>query len=183
MDRSYRMCIQIFISFAALLAASIAQAHWDPVTTPADAEVFPASKFGSPPDNEIDPPAMNRGLASVGPIKLDVHTQKSIVSGRSRTGVQEVALIAADLGFFPKTVFVTRDIPVRLYITSASKKPLCMMLDDFQVRKQIRSQKIEEISFVPTHPGQYRFYCPINGMEGTLFVKDLVGSLGTGSYR
>ena len=22
-------------------------------------------------------------------------------------------------------------------------------------------------------PGQFRFYCPVNGMEGTLFVKDL----------
>jgi len=94
-------------------------------------------------------------------------------SAVSRTGVQEIALIAGDLGFFPKTVFVTRDIPVRMFVTGASKKPLCIMMDSFQVRKQVRSQKIEEVSFIPTTPGQYRFYCPVNGMEGTLFVKEL----------
>ncbi len=90
-----------------------------------------------------------------------------------RKGVQEVAIIAGDLGFFPKTVFVTRDIPVRLFVTGASKAPLCLMMDSFQVRKQIRTQKVEEISFTPNQPGQYRFYCPVNGMEGTLIVKEL----------
>lgn len=88
-------------------------------------------------------------------------------------GVQEVALIAGDLGFFPKTVFVVRDIPVRLFVTGASKNTLCIMMDSFQLRKQIRSQKIEEITFTPSTPGQYRFYCPVNGMEGTMVVKEL----------
>ncbi len=90
-----------------------------------------------------------------------------------RKGIQEVAIIAGDLGFFPKTIFVTRDIPVRLFVTGASKAPLCLMMDSFQVRKQIRTQKVEEISFTPNQPGQYRFYCPVNGMEGTLIVKEL----------
>jgi plastocyanin domain-containing protein len=47
------------------------------------------------------------------------------------------------------------------------------MMDSFQVRKQIRSQKIEEITFTPSAPGKYRFYCPVNGMEGSLVVKEL----------
>jgi plastocyanin domain-containing protein len=47
------------------------------------------------------------------------------------------------------------------------------MMDSFQIRKQIQSQRIEEISFTPTMSGQFRFYCPVNGMEGTLFVKEL----------
>ena len=50
---------------------------------------------------------------------------------------------------------------------------MCLMLDSFKVRKQIRAQRIEEISFVPTQPGKFRFYCPINGMEGTLIVREL----------
>ena len=87
-------------------------------------------------------------------------------------GVQEVALIAGDLGFFPKTVFVSRDVPVRLFVTGASKNTLCIMMDSFQVRKQVRSQRIEEITFTPNEPGRYRFYCPVNGMEGTLVVKE-----------
>ncbi len=90
-----------------------------------------------------------------------------------RKGVQEIALIASDLGYFPKTLFLSRDIPARIYVTGASKNTLCMMLDAFQVRKQIRSQMIEEVTFMPDQPGKYRFYCPVNGMEGTLMVKEL----------
>jgi plastocyanin domain-containing protein len=95
-----------------------------------------------------------------------------------RKGVQEIAVIAGDSGFFPKTVFVTRDIPVRLYVTGASKNTLCLMMDSFQVRKQIRSQKIEEISFTPGIPGKYRFHCPVNGMEGNLIVRELASVEG-----
>ena len=90
-----------------------------------------------------------------------------------KKGIQEVALIAGDLGYFPKTVFVARDVPVRLYVTGASKNTLCLMMDSFQIKKQVRSQKIEEVTFTPTVPGKYRYYCPVNGMEGTMIVKEL----------
>lgn len=95
-----------------------------------------------------------------------------IIPDRAK-GVQEVALIANDLGFFPKTVFVTRDIPVRMYVTGASKNRLCIMMDTFQVRKQVKANEIEEITFTPSMPGKYRFYCPVNGAEGTLVVREL----------
>jgi hypothetical protein len=83
-----------------------------------------------------------------------------------------VALIAADLGFFPNKVFVSRDVPVRMFVTGASRSTLCIMMDSFQVRKQVHSQKIEEITFTPNQPGKYRFYCPVNGSEGNLVVKE-----------
>ncbi|MDR3608719.1 MAG: cupredoxin domain-containing protein [Oligoflexia bacterium] len=102
----------------------------------------------------------------------------SDVAGQvSRRGVQEVAVIATDLGFFPKTIFVTRDVPVRLFVTGASTHTLCIMMDSFQVRKQIRAKQIEEITFIPSTPGKYRFYCPVNGMEGSLVVKELTSDL------
>ncbi len=113
------------------------------------------------------------------PIITEVGTPSSMAnqnpkpSSPSRMGVQEIALIAGDLGFFPKTLFVTKDIPVRLFVTGSSKKSLCVMMDFFQIRRQVRSQKIEEISFTPSAVGQFRFYCPINGMEGTLLVKQM----------
>ena len=91
----------------------------------------------------------------------------------ARKGIQEIAVIASDLGYFPRTLFVVRDMPVRLYVTGASRNTLCIMMDSFQVRKQVRSQRIEEISFTPATPGKFRFYCPVNGMEGTLIVKEL----------
>jgi plastocyanin len=101
-------------------------------------------------------------------------------SAMARKGVQEVAVIASDLGFFPKTVFVSRDVPVRLFVTGSSKNTLCIMMDSFHVRKQVRSQKIEEVTFTPNVPGKYRYYCPVNGMEGTLIVKEFATNVETG---
>lgn len=89
-----------------------------------------------------------------------------------RNGVQEVAVIAGDLGFFPRTVFVTQDIPVRMFVTGASKNALCIMMDSFNVRKQVKSQTIEEVSFTPERPGKFRFYCPVNGAEGFVVVRE-----------
>lgn len=124
---------------------------------------------------EEDLGGSSRSLASVKgamqKLNADVATQAPV-----KSGIQEIALIAGDLGYFPKTVFVTRDIPVRLFVTGASKNSLCLMMDSFQIKKQIKSQKIEEISFTPNIPGKYRFYCPINGMEGTMVVKELASS-------
>jgi plastocyanin len=111
--------------------------------------------------------------ARVSASHLPPASSESVQAASSKAGVQEVALIASDLGFFPKTVFVSRDVPVRIFVTGASKNTLCIMMDSFQVRKQIRSQKIEEITFTPGAPGKYRFYCPVNGMEGSLVVKEL----------
>ncbi len=147
------------------------------------AEIFPESRFGAPPAGpsygrrsgvapmqaelrESESSAAGRGLAS-----LDEHVSPRSKS-RLKTGTQEVALIAGDLGFFPRTIFVTRDIPVKLFVTGASKKALCLMLDDFDVKKQLRSQRVEEVGFVPKKVGQFRFYCPINGAEGAIFVKE-----------
>jgi plastocyanin len=92
-------------------------------------------------------------------------------------GVQEIAVIASDHGYFPKTLFVSRDIPVRIFVTGASKNTLCFMMDSFQVRRQIRAQKIEEITFTPSVPGKYRFHCPVNGMEGTVVVRELTSTI------
>lgn len=135
----------------------------------------------------------NRGIASVnasaptaatsptGPSNFDSRRNVSLAvepdSVAVRKGVQEVAVIANDLGFFPKTVFVSRDVPVRMFVTSASKNTLCIMMDSFQVRRQIKTSKIEEITFTPNVPGKYRFYCPVNGMEGTLIVKELASAM------
>lgn len=102
----------------------------------------------------------------------------SIQAEINKKGVQEVSLIAGDLGYFPKAIFVTKDVPVRMYVTGASKNSLCIMMDSFQVRKQVRSQRIEEITFMPQTAGTYRFYCPVNGMEGKLVVREVASVRG-----
>lgn len=169
-------------------------------TNPADTEEFPESHFGpgyaaqqvndmESPDEESgkNPATASRGIASVGgnPNAGVLSNDSAIVTSQAsatqdisdsvvaRKGVQEVSIIASDLGYFPKTVFVSRDVPVRMYVTGSSKNTLCIMMDSFQIRKQVRAQKIEEITFIPNIPGTYRFYCPVNGMEGSLVVKEL----------
>ncbi|MFN7684570.1 MAG: cupredoxin domain-containing protein [Oligoflexia bacterium] len=133
-------------------------------------EQYPVSRFSkSEGASEVNDWVGDRMPASQ---SLPASGQGTPLGKLRRNGVQEIALIAGDLGFFPRTVFVTRDIPVRLFVTGASKSSLCILMDSFQVRKQVRSQRIEEVSFTPTQPGKFRFYCPINGAEGFLVVRE-----------
>ena len=104
-----------------------------------------------------------------------------LTAAPKRAGVQEVAVIAGDLGFFPKKIFVNRDMPVRLFVTGASRKNLCVLIDAFQVRRQVRTQRVEEITFTPGTAGTYRIHCPINGIEGTLVVRELSGTTSLAS--
>lgn len=87
-------------------------------------------------------------------------------------GVQEFSVIATDTGYLPAKIFVRRNIPVKFYLTSASARKLCFMMDDFSVRKGVSSQSVEQINFLPTKPGQYRFYCPVQEIEGQVIVRD-----------
>lgn len=153
---------------------------------------FPESRFGSDP---ADPTIFERSefRAPAGLVVQDIKKDEEVKAEmqdaqqrvekpasnfsslvpESKKGVQEVSVIAGDLGFFPTTVFVTRDIPVRLFVTGTSDSALCIMMDSFNVRKQVNSRSIEEITFTPNVPGVYRFYCPVNQSEGRLVVKEL----------
>ena len=166
-----------------------------PAEMPGPDDNFEESSFGRTPNKPLgrmsgraadeldrDPQYQQRGPASVtgghsaafsGGARSDRTSRGLEPLTKLRRGIQEISVIAGDLGFFPKVIFASRDVPVRLYVTGASKNTLCMMMDSFQVRRQIRSSKIEEITFTPGTAGKYRFYCPVNGMEGTLVVRDL----------
>jgi hypothetical protein len=124
------------------------------------------SSFGS---------SAGRGPASVTGPASNISAPKGAVirEANRKKAYQEVAVIANDLGFFPNTVFVTEGIGVRLFITGASARSQCFILDDFGVRRQVRNQKVEEILFTPDHPGKYVFHCPMNGAKGSLVVREL----------
>jgi plastocyanin domain-containing protein len=92
---------------------------------------------------------------------------------KKNKAVQEVAVIANEYGFFPSTVFVTEGLAVRLFITGASAKSQCFIMDEFGVRRQVRSQKVEEVMFTPEHAGRYAFNCPMNGAKGQLVVRQM----------
>ncbi len=127
------------------------------------------------------------GEASRSPASAAVQAQKAAAEAEERKlaaktivrnlakqkAHQEIAVIVNDLGFFPSNLFVTQGIPVRLYVTGASKKSQCFMMDSFGVRRQIQNQKVEEITFTPDESGSFVFSCPMNGAKGTLLVKEL----------
>lgn len=92
----------------------------------------------------------------------------------SRAGVQEISLIVSDYGYFPNRIFVTQNVPVKIYLTTPSKATMCFMLDPWGLKKGVSPGKIEEISFVPETPGNFRFYCPVKSISGTLTVRETV---------
>lgn len=89
-----------------------------------------------------------------------------------RAGVQEFSVIVSDYGYFPNRIFVTQNVPVKIYMTTPSKNTLCFMIDSWGVKKGITPGKIDEVSFVPRDAGNFRFYCPVKSIEGTLTVRE-----------
>lgn len=123
----------------------------------------------------------SRSIASVQSVQTyqsvpppsEVHPRRySTENPMAKPVTQEIGVIEGDSGFFPQTISVTRDVPVHLYVTGASKRALCFMLDEFKVQREIRAFEVEEIAFTPRVVTQYRFYCPINGKEGKMIVKE-----------
>jgi hypothetical protein len=89
-----------------------------------------------------------------------------------KNGVQEFSLITTDTGYLPSRLIVRRNIPVHLYLTSASARTLCFVMDDFSIRKGVENQDVVEVRFLPTKTGQYKFYCPVQEIQGTVVVRD-----------
>lgn len=89
-----------------------------------------------------------------------------------KNGVQEFSLIATDTGYLPSRVIVRRNIPVRIFLTSASARTLCFVMDEFSLRKGVGAQQVEEVRFLPTKSGQYKFYCPVQEIQGSIVVRD-----------
>jgi plastocyanin domain-containing protein len=87
-------------------------------------------------------------------------------------GVQEISVIATDAGFHPARIYVRRNIPVHLFLTSASPSKLCFVMDDFQIRKGVMIQQVEQVNFLPTKVGEYKFYCPVSEIQGSVVVRD-----------
>ncbi|MEW6055293.1 MAG: cupredoxin domain-containing protein [Bdellovibrionota bacterium] len=91
----------------------------------------------------------------------------------AHTGVQEVSVIVSDYGYFPQRIFVTQNVPVRLYLTTPSKNTLCLMSDGLNVKKGVAPGKVEEVRFIPEQPGDYKFYCPVKSIEGMITVREM----------
>lgn len=89
-----------------------------------------------------------------------------------RVGVQEISLIVSDFGYFPNKLFVTQNVPVKIYLITPSKVTMCFMLDTWNLKKGVTPGRVDEITFTPDQPGDHRFYCPVKSIEGTLTVRE-----------
>lgn len=105
---------------------------------------------------------------SVQAVREDTVTPEEVY----KHGVQEVSVIATDTGFHPAKVYVRKNIPVHLFLTSASPSKLCFIMDDFQIRKGVSIQQVDQVNFLPTKVGEYKFYCPVSELKGSLIVRD-----------
>lgn len=130
-----------------------------------DDEAFPESRFGQAPADPI-----TRKIRMPASVKPSHKNASGLVT--SKNGVQETSMILTPTGMYPPTLFVTVDVPVRLFVTSVGKENLCVMIDEFGIRKQVPTQKIEELSFVPKSTGVYRMHCPVKGIEASLVVRE-----------
>ena len=81
-------------------------------------------------------------------------------------------MIASDTGYYPTKIIVRKNIPVHLFLTSSSSSALCFVMDSFFIRKGVAAHGLEEVHFLPTKAGQYKFYCPVKEIEGSIVVRD-----------
>jgi hypothetical protein len=136
------------------------------------------SSFESSPERVGAGAPRSPGRSPAGTVKVMAsdRTESPSVVVRKMAGkkaVQEASLIANDTGFYPSTLFLTRGIGARIFLTGASRKSQCFILDSFGIRRQVRNQKVEEVLFTPDRTGTFSFHCPMNGAKGTLVVKEL----------
>lgn len=193
---------QLLIAFGALTfvtSSSKASANFNDNYNPdaADIKVQRVSRFGGDPESVVSrnpasvpepiqissfedsyqrpaATAGERSVASVsGNVKKDVPEDGFKLSEiKKRNGVQEVAIISSDQGFFPGNIVLTKGVPARLFLSTSSKEQAqCFVLDDFKIRRQIKQNRIEEVQFTPEVEGQYAFHCPVNGARGNILVK------------
>lgn len=116
-------------------------------------------------------PKKKKGLSSSEGLQ-DVSEESVRPEEVYKHGVQEVSVIATDTGYHPTRIYVRRNIPVHLFLTSASPSKLCFVMDDFQIRKGVMIQQVEQVNFLPTKVGEYKFYCPVGEISGSVVVRD-----------
>jgi plastocyanin domain-containing protein len=77
-------------------------------------------------------------------------------------GVQRVEMVGGDYYFKPNHIIVKANTPVELSIRRETAKPHNFVLTEPEAGLTIEqelSKDFEKISFTPTTPGRYTFYC------------------------
>ena len=86
---------------------------------------------------------------------------------------QQVALIVGEQNIFPTVIRLVKGQPVRLYITTSSKRSLCMVVDELDIKRQLRPSEVLTLGFTPSEIGDYKIYCPMIEAEAHLLVGEI----------
>lgn len=141
-------------------------------SSPGGLQDTPAPQSYSTVPRKTPTEAISQEQDGVEPKAKDITVKTVKPEEAFKFGVQEFALIASDTGYFPPRIIVRRNIPVSLFLTGSSSTNLCFVQDDFGIRRSVGAKAVEEVRFVPTKVGQYKFYCPVKEIQGTLIVRD-----------
>ncbi|EQC52325.1 cupredoxin domain-containing protein [Bacteriovorax sp. DB6_IX] len=83
---------------------------------------------------------------------------------------REISIISSDSGYYPKapTVFVGEQ--VRVFVTSTTNKPTCMIVKDQEFYVEAKQGEMSEGVLYFDKSGIHEFYCPASGHKGKIVV-------------
>lgn len=83
---------------------------------------------------------------------------------------REISIISSDTGFYPKrpTVFVGEK--VKIFVTSITDKPTCMIIKGQEFYVEAKKGEMSEGDLYFGSSGVHEFYCPASGHKGKLVV-------------
>lgn len=96
----------------------------------------------------------------------------NVIEGNSGSGeIQEVVLGFKNYNYYPNTVTVKVNQPVRIYLDKSVYGCFrSFTIRDFGISKYLQSEK-DYVEFTPTKPGKYQFSCSMGMGTGTLIVE------------
>ena len=83
---------------------------------------------------------------------------------------REISIISSDSGYYPKrpTVFVGEK--VRIFVTSTTDKPTCMIVKGHEFYVEAKKGEMSEGELYFNRSGIHDFYCPASGHKGQIVV-------------
>ena len=83
---------------------------------------------------------------------------------------REVAIVATEDGFFPEILTVFKGEKVRIFLTSTTDKPNCLMIPTKDIFMSGNKGKLTEATLYFDSSGVVKFNCPSSNISGQFIV-------------
>lgn len=84
--------------------------------------------------------------------------------------VRSHAVIITEEGYYPKNIVIFEREKLRIFLTSTSDTPGCLLMPEQKIFMSAKKGKISEESMYFEEAGVYKFYCPTGKIFGTITV-------------